>query len=426
MAREIKWLTAFAEQEAAKAKMKKEAGVKVAQQTIVNKSDYPTVEAGSVVDFENAKYKVVNINYVDELGDGIVLEKLAEGEEVDMGGEGDGGEMETTAAFEEELPEEGAEAPVDVAPVAVDAPVPGTKKVTDAPERARNEVVDSYDIEVRDSIEVPTFQEEAVATEQAIAAEDAVDRTTVENHYTWNQNRIIDQMVTDMTGLTAPAEEAPAEFAEEELPVDASEEAPAEEAPEAVEEEVAPEEEVPEEEVPEEVSEEEKKEKEAAKVGKKKITARNMRLLSLASKFSKAFEMEAEEILEHAELAIKQYIPARYQKAALTKLESLLETEGVEAAFDKTVSREDLRKTASTKVVAKDLHDTINKVAKAVEAEFEKALAETDEIANQVVAKYRPSLRLEVESKLKGIVEKKLASKGIYAKLERKASRKQK
>ena len=420
MAREIKWLTQFAEQEAAKAKLKKEASVKVAQQTIVNKSDYPEVTAGSIVDFENAKYKVVNTDYVDELGNGIVLEKLAEdgtdgsdgsgGEEVSMdGGEG----TETTAALvEEELPEDPAAAPVEeevaVDPTAsADVPVaPGGKKVTDAPERARNEMVGDYDIEVRDSVEVPKFNEEAVATEQAIAAEDAVDRTTVENHYTWNQNRIVDQMVTDLTGLTAPTDapaEAPAdEFGEEELPDENAEETQVEE--------------VPEEEVPEE---EDGKKMEASKRKTMNKVARNQKLLALAHKFTKSIEAEAEEILEHAEVAIKQYIPARYQKAALTKLESLLETEGVEAEFDKTVSREDLRKTASTKVAAKDLHDTINKIAQAVVAEFEDSLEDVDSVAKQVVSKYRPSLRLEVEAKLKGVIEKKLASKGIYTKLER-------
>lgn len=412
MAREIKWLTQFAEQEAAKAKLKKEASVKVAQQTIVNKSDYPEVTAGSIVDFENAKYKVVNTEYVDELGNGIVLEKLAEdgtdgsdgGEEVSMdGGEG----TETTAALvEEELPEDPAAAPVEV-----DVPVaPGGKKVTDAPERARNEMVGDYDIEVRDSVEVPKFNEEAVATEQAIAAEDAVDRTTVENHYTWNQNRIVDQMVTDLTGLTAPTDapaEAPAdEFGEEELPDENAKEAPVEDAPA--------------EENEEEVSEEKDgKKMEASKRKTMNKVARNQKLLALAHKFTKSIEDEAEEILEHAEVAIKQYIPARYQKAALTKLESLLETEGIEAEFDKTVSREDLRKTASTKVAAKDLHDTINKIAQAVVAEFEASLKDVDSVAKEVVSKYRPSLRLEVEAKLKGVIEKKLATKGIYTKLER-------
>ena len=419
MAREIKWLTQFAEKEAAKAKLKKEASVKVAQQTIVNKSDFPDVTAGSVVDFENAKYKVVNTDYVDELGNGVILEKLAEGEdagdEVSMGG-GDGTDgTETTAALvEEELPEEPVEAPVAV---------PGmTKKVTDAPERARNEVIDNYDIEVRDSVEVPKFNEEAVATEQAIAAEDAVDRTSVENHYTWNQNRIVDQMVTDLTGLTAPTEEAPVdapvdEFAEEDLPDENAVEEVSDEVVEEPTEETVDEHA---EEVDEEQTEEDKDVKKVAakKAGLNKV-ARNQKLLALAYKFTKSIEAEAEEILEHAEVAVKQYIPARYQKAALTKLESLLETEGIEAAFDKTVSREDLRKTASTKVAAKDLHDTINKIAKAVVAEFETSLEDVDSVAKEVVSKYRPSLRLEVESKLKGVIEKKLASKGIYAKLER-------
>ena len=148
--------------------------------------------------------------------------------------------------------------------------------------------------------------------------------------------------------------------------------------------------------------------------------AQNKKVLAMADKIAKAIEAETEEILEHAELAVRKYIPARYVKAALVKIEKLLDQEGIEAMFDKAVTRESLRKTASTNVNAQELHETLDMITKAIVAEVESTLKDAEIVANETVNKFSVQERCEVESKLKNVLEKKMASKGIYCKFARK------
>lgn len=147
--------------------------------------------------------------------------------------------------------------------------------------------------------------------------------------------------------------------------------------------------------------------------------AQNKKVLASASTIARAIEAETEEILDHAEAVIKSYIPARYVKAALNKMEKMLDKEGIEAAFDKAITREALRKTASTQVEARELHETIAAVVNAVVAELESVLKDADVVANETVAKFDARSRFEVESKLKAVMEKKMASKGVYCKFAR-------
>lgn len=151
----------------------------------------------------------------------------------------------------------------------------------------------------------------------------------------------------------------------------------------------------------------------------KMIVAQNKKVLAMASKMSKAIELEAEEVLLHAEEVIKKFIPARYVKSALTKIEKALEKEGMEVVFDKTVTREALRKTAKQAVEAKEIYEVINQVTAAVVAEIEDVLKDVDEVADETTAKFHNDLRLEAEAKLKSSVERSMASKGIYFKLAR-------
>lgn len=149
--------------------------------------------------------------------------------------------------------------------------------------------------------------------------------------------------------------------------------------------------------------------------------AQNKKVLAMANTISKAIEAETEEVLEHAEAVVRKYIPARYVKAALTKIEQMLNKEGVEAMFEKTITREALRKTASVKVDARELHETIAAIVNAIVAETEDTLKDAESVANDAVNKFAASERFEVESKLKSVMEKKMASKGIYCKFARKA-----
>jgi len=221
MSKKLGWLDKFVEEQAAK--MEKTASLnKKAEQIIVDTDEIPGAEAGKEVTYKGAAYKVVDANYKDEIGVGIVLEKVAT--EVTAGVEDEienkacevcGNEPCTCETSVEEVPAEepvAEEVPVDVTPVV-------EKKVTDAPERARNEVVDNYHIEVRDTVEVQKFEDEAAETANNIASENAVDGTTPEGKV----NRILQRIQTPVAPVV------------EEAPVEEVEEAPVEEVPEVVE-----------------------------------------------------------------------------------------------------------------------------------------------------------------------------------------------
>lgn len=151
--------------------------------------------------------------------------------------------------------------------------------------------------------------------------------------------------------------------------------------------------------------------------------AQSKKILTLAHKMSKTIQSEVEEILEHTEMVVKQYIPSRYVKAALTKIEKALDNEGIEVKFDKTVSREELRATAKVEVTANEVNEVIAHLVKSVVAELEDVLKDADEVADEVVGKFDVNNRFEVESKLKGVVERKLFAMGVYAKFSRTAKK---
>ena len=267
--KEIKWLERFAEAEANKA-MKKTASVKkVAKQIIVNVDCFPSVKVGSFVDYKDAQYKVVDDKFEDEKGAGIVLERVADGEDggdmegsADEGsgmgdsamchkadGEDEGGADEGEGAEKVAKAEAGEEYPT-VELVETEKPAPSeelsnaehTKSVTDAPYHPTANPGNAFAIDCPD-----TFQEAAEKTEEAIADEDAQDRTSVEGHYSWNKNRILDAVMHD---VEEEEKEVPAETVVEET-VEETPEDEVEETPE-FEEEVF-------EELPEEKEEKEEK-----------------------------------------------------------------------------------------------------------------------------------------------------------------------
>ena len=217
----LNWLDKFAEEQSKK--MKKTASFKrCAEQIIVDQEEVPGAIDGQELSYKNELYKVLNANFQDEIGPGVVLEKISK-----------------TAEFDGEvLPQEmSMEMGTDVAP---ETPV-GTKKVTDAPERAiqPDQGNAGLHIEVRDTVEVDKFYEEAAETEKQIAEENAIDRTVPEGKY----NRI-ERRIQEMVPTEVPAEDVETvETFEEEVPVEEVEE---------VETEETFEEEVPTEEVVEE------------------------------------------------------------------------------------------------------------------------------------------------------------------------------
>lgn len=156
---------------------------------------------------------------------------------------------------------------------------------------------------------------------------------------------------------------------------------------------------------------------------KVKVSELNARILKIAEKISKAVELEANEVLEHAEEVIKNFVPARLVKRALLNLEESMDNEGVEALFDKTVTREALKKTASEEVSDKEIQEVVEEIVKAIVEEFEDVLKDADEVADEEIQKIATELEdvdsTEIEAKLKGVLERSLHAKGVYAKFAR-------
>jgi hypothetical protein len=151
-------------------------------------------------------------------------------------------------------------------------------------------------------------------------------------------------------------------------------------------------------------------------------------ILKRAEIISKAIEAETEEILEDAERAVKETVPACSQVAALAAIEKRLEKEGLEVLFQKAVSKEAMAKTAAEALDEKELDKLVEKIADAVVEELEDVLKDGDEVASEeieTISEDEDEDASEIEGKLKSVLERKLASKGIYAKFERKFEKKQ-
>jgi hypothetical protein len=224
----IKWLDAFVQSRKDKMAMKKTASKKVTADAlkktniiVMSKSKLPSAKNGSTVKYANNVWKVIDANFSDSIGKGVVLKKVAD---------------------------------IDTKPLCT----PETRAYTDPG--------NVYDYEVRDTSEVPDFQEAAQEVEQQVAAEDAIDRTTPDGRYT---NPLIDSIINDTELFDdVPAEQdAPVETPAEEVSEDAQDEAieaPAEEV-ETEESEEKAENETPEEEAaetPEDEAQEEANENE--------------------------------------------------------------------------------------------------------------------------------------------------------------------
>lgn len=155
MTKKLNWLDKFAEEQAAK--MQKVASTtKVAedQEVIVSPEDVPGAADGAVVEFNGEKFEVINANYSDDYGPGVVLKAAAyEGLEQD--------------------------------PMGMSMGVPASS-VSPAPagqEYARNEGNPTQQTYTNDE-DAQWGSSSVPATEQQIAAEDSVDRTTVPGKFT--------------------------------------------------------------------------------------------------------------------------------------------------------------------------------------------------------------------------------------------------
>lgn len=206
MSKKISWLEQFVEDQ--NKKLQKSASLnKKAEQVIVDIEDFPNAENGEEVEYNNVKYKVVNSKFKDEVGDGILLEKISSNVEAEL-----------TEPLQEEMAMEMGT-----------TTVPATDKpVTVEPERAvQPNQGDVYHIDAQ-SEEIQKFNNEANETENQIVQENSVDATTPEGRV----NRVLNR-IKSMLPMEQPVEELieqPAEeIAVEEAPVEEMEETPIEE-----------------------------------------------------------------------------------------------------------------------------------------------------------------------------------------------------
>lgn len=151
--------------------------------------------------------------------------------------------------------------------------------------------------------------------------------------------------------------------------------------------------------------------------------AQKTKIASFSTKVANAIEEEIEEVLLHAEEVVKKYVPANKVKSSLKKIESSLEEEGIEVEFDKTVSREALRKSAKDETPVEEIEELVEEIVKAVVDELEEVLADADEVCNEEVEAFDSEDAFEVESRLKHGLEKIMANKGVNFKLERKVAK---
>lgn len=247
MEKEMNWLDKFAQDQAKK--MEKTASSnEETEQFIIGTDDLDVeVNDGDEVVYKDDTYKVINSSYSDAEGDGILLEKISvkeaakvkdeedeelkievdfdeENEEVDVEVELDEEEVDVEVEEIEEDLEEKLEDDVDKLLETEDIEIyeeeekedskinvpememeMGTENVPapsgDEQEYARNNPGEVYHIEVRDGAEQDKFENEAVETENQIAEENAVDRTTPEGRYSNNRifNRMIDEFNQDQS-----------------------------------------------------------------------------------------------------------------------------------------------------------------------------------------------------------------------------------
>ena len=157
----------------------------------------------------------------------------------------------------------------------------------------------------------------------------------------------------------------------------------------------------------------------------RKITASKMN--KKANLIATAMEQEAEEILLDPERAVKASCSVKDHAKALTRLESLLAAEGIEACFDKRVSRTAMKKTAEEDELLSrpEVETLVKNVVDAVVDEFEDSLKEADKVCEDELKKEFKDEEndvdsiQEVESALKKTIENRLANIGIHAKLSR-------
>lgn len=168
----LNWLDKFAQEQSKK--MKKQASFnKTAEQIIINQEEIPNAVDGQELSYNNEMYRVLNANFKDDIGPGILLEKL---------------NKQASFTDGDVLPDEMS------MEMGVDSINFNGIKATVAPERAvkEDQNINDLHIEVRDVVEQDKYNKEAIETEQQIALENSIDRTTPYGRYNRIEKRVLE------------------------------------------------------------------------------------------------------------------------------------------------------------------------------------------------------------------------------------------
>jgi hypothetical protein len=387
-------------------KMQKQASTKKkTKEVIVSPKDVPNAKNGRVVSYKGQKYRVVQANYRDSKGPGVVLAAY-EGLENDPMGMSLGADPSSLQSG-------------------------GSQGQEYA--RTRLDIEQTYDFDQ----DVAWGTESAQATADQIAAENATDRTTVDGYYSRPQggmgvqapvaddldglgddefqeestddldglgdDEFQEELTDDLDGLGDDFDDENIKSADDEFGMETLDAEPANDIDQE-EEEV-------------EIDEEDLM----------RTSKINNKIISFTNRLAKAFEEELEDSLEYAESVIKRTVPGRYARPVLASLEKSLDQEGIEVEFDKQISNQQIKKTASERATNKELVEVRNFVNTAISEDTEEILEEAEGLIEEEVYRIAKATKTfgvqkmaSIEDKMKSVMERKLKSMGIHARFDRK------
>lgn len=134
----------------------------------------------------------------------------------------------------------------------------------------------------------------------------------------------------------------------------------------------------------------------------------------LAKRLADKLDLRMEKILADAEKLVKKYFPARYVSASLTKLQKQLIGEGISCTFDKSVTKEAIKKTAKSDITAEECDEAIQKIAQTVVAETEDTLDACDKAIKNLAKKHFPKNRISTAHVIRKTIEQKMQSTGLH------------
>lgn len=133
----------------------------------------------------------------------------------------------------------------------------------------------------------------------------------------------------------------------------------------------------------------------------------------LATRLASKLDSRMEKILADAEELVKEYFPAKYVSASLTKLQKKLISEGISCRFDKTVTKEAITASKNSDITEKECNEAIEKIAQAVVDETEETLEACDKAIKSLAKKHFPKNRISSARNMRKHITAELNKTGL-------------